>query len=201
MSQKLQTIPESLRLQAQQTAIAEGFANIKVEANGRDILLHGTVDIKQSVVALRDQLLAIPGVRVVRDNLTAINPAAEAAAQSRLFLQALAGINTADVAFEPGSINVTRGSDTALNQLAQLLGSHPDFRVRIEGHTDNTGPAAVNMRLSRERAQAVAKHLTTLGVSSKQLIAKGYGSSQPLSDNSSESGRARNRRIEISYVD
>ena len=79
--------------------------------------------------------------------------------------------------------------------------TYPETRLRIEGHTDNTGSEAANLRLSRERARAVASYLIARGISENRLIAKGYGSTQPIDDNSTDAGRGRNRRIEISYLD
>ncbi|MFT4729787.1 MAG: OOP family OmpA-OmpF porin, partial [Granulosicoccus sp.] len=117
------------------------------------------------------------------------------------FLISLALIGTDSVAFEPGSSSFATGSGAALLKLARLLTAFPSRRIRIEGHTDNTGPESVNLRLSRERAEAVASFLSSRGVADNRLIAKGYGSTQPIDDNFTDAGRARNRRIEISYLD
>ena len=80
------------------------------------------------------------------------------------------------------------------------MSAHPETRIRIEGHTDDTGPETVNLRISRERAQAVANYLANRGISDNRLIAKGYGSTQPIDNATTEAARSRNRRIEISYV-
>ncbi|NND91636.1 MAG: OmpA family protein [Granulosicoccus sp.] len=201
VAQQLKSIPESLQAEAQQLVSASGHEDLDVIANGRDLILVGTIDTRQSVAPLIDQLDLIDGVRIVRDDLTRIDVEQQAAQQTREFVQSLAGIETSAVAFQPGSNSFTAGSDVALKSIARLLTANPDRRIRIEGHTDDTGPAAVNLRLSQERAQAVASYLEGLGVASSQLIAKGYGSTQPIDDNRTEEGRARNRRIEISYVD
>ncbi len=201
VAQKLQSIPASLLAQTQELVKSSGFNDIEVRVDGRDIALHGTVSTEQSTVQLIDQLSSVVGVRLVRDQLTTIDPVATARQQTQSFLQALSRIDTSVVAFEAGSVQFTPGSDKALDQLAQLMNTNPDFRIRIEGHTDNTGRESVNLRVSRERAEAVARYLVGHNVSPDQLIAKGYGSTQPLADNTTDNGRARNRRIEISYVD
>ena len=201
LADNIQRIPDSLNQQAQHILQAADYPGVQVEVDGRDLLLTGTVPIERPVTPLLDNLAAITGVRQITDQLTVIDPVEIAEQQKRQFQQALTEIDIASVAFQPGSVSFASGSDKALNQLLTLLQGSDEFRIRIEGHTDDTGPATVNLRVSRERAEAVANYLQSRGVASSQLIAKGYGSTQPIADNSTESGRARNRRIEISYVD
>ncbi len=200
-AQKLRDIPQTLQQNAQQIVSESGLETVAVSANGRDLTLSGTVPIQQSVATLFAQLEQMEGVRLVRDELTVIDPVAQAAAQTQSFLQALARIDTASVTFQAGSASFTASSDTALDQIAGLMNAHPETRIRIEGHTDDTGPETVNLRISRQRAQAVANYLANRGISDNRLIAKGYGSTQPLDAATTEAARSRNRRIEISYVD
>jgi outer membrane protein OmpA-like peptidoglycan-associated protein len=201
MSQELQSIPDKLQQQAQQLITTAALEDVSVVADGRDLQLVGSIDKSQSLAPLLETLSALDGVRIVRDDLARIDSAETALQRTQDFLRTLAGIHTSAVAFQPGSNSFTSGSDIVLTQIAQLLKDNPDKRIRIEGHTDDTGPASVNLRLSQERAEAVARYLQERDVSPDQLIAKGYGSTQPIDDNQTESGRARNRRIEISYVD
>jgi len=201
VAQKIQSIPASLQQQAQQLVDDDKLQGVRVLADGRDLILDGPIPIDHSITRLLDRMSAIAGVRQVTDKLTVIDPVDIANRKKAQFQQALAKVDITSVAFQPGSISFTQGSDTALNQLLALLQTNTDYRIRIEGHTDDTGPATVNLRVSRERAQAVANYLQNGGVSANQLIAKGYGSTQPIADNTTEAGRARNRRIEISYVD
>ncbi len=201
LAQHLQSIPSQLQQNARQFVQNSGFSQLTVTANGRDINVSGAVEEQLSVGNLLAGIEQIEGVRKVTDNVTVIDLEADSLAQTQSFLTSLSLINTASVAFEPGSSSFTPSSDAALNQLARLMASNPNTRIRIEGHTDNTGPESVNLRLSRERAQAVANYLTAGGISDSRLIAKGYGSTQPIDDNFTDVGRARNRRIEISYLD
>jgi outer membrane protein OmpA-like peptidoglycan-associated protein len=177
-AQTLSSLPQALQQEASQFLATTDLTGISVTADGRDLVLDGSIDRKQPIAPLLDALQ-----------------------EKQAFIESLAGIDTALVAFQPGSNSFTPDSDAPLRQLAGLLRDNPDQRIRIEGHTDDTGPAGVNLRLSQERAEAVARYLQTQQVSQRQLIAKGYGSTQPIDDNSTEAGRARNRRIEISYVD
>lgn len=194
------SIPASLQQQAQSQVDTAQFPDVAVAAIGRDIELSGSILNTQSATELVDQIRRINGVRAVHDQLTVIDPVTEARLRTQQFVQMLALIDVDSVAFQPGSIAFTPESDAALAQLLALMEKHPQSRVRIEGHTDNTGPDAVNLRMSRDRAAAVANYLMARGIAANRLIVTGYGSTQPLASNDTDDGRSRNRRIEISPV-
>lgn len=194
------SIPATLEAQAAQLLDASVFPDVSVQSNGRNLELSGSVTVDQSPALLAQRLEQIPGVHRVIDKLSIIDPEMEAATRRNQFIQSLAGIDVSQVAFQPGSISFTPQSDAVLQQLLSLLQQHPDGRVRIEGHTDNTGPDAVNLRVSRDRAAAVANYLMARGIPADQIVVTGYGSTQPIADNSTEQGRTRNRRIEINPV-
>jgi outer membrane protein OmpA-like peptidoglycan-associated protein len=85
-----------------------------------------------------------------------------------------------------------------LDQVAAVLRRHPDWRLRIDGHTDDVGNESDNLNLSRQRAEAVRGALARrLGQDGGQLEAAGYGKSRPRESNATLSGRARNRRVEL----
>ena len=97
------------------------------------------------------------------------------------------------------AIKVTfdNGSREALTKFATSLKNSPDTDVTIYGHTDNTGTRAVNERISKERADAVANFLVGQGISRSRLTTEGLAFDQPVADNSTAEGRAQNRRVEI----
>lgn len=208
ISQLMEQIPGSLQTQArtilqsshQPLQNQTKFNDIHINAHGRDLHLTGTITVGQSPASLLDSLAEIEGVRTVRDDLVVVDPVEVEAQKNRRFSQTLQSIDTSSVAFRAGSVEFSSGTEPALQALSDLMLENPDQRIRIEGHTDNTGPDAVNMRLSQERASAVANYLVSRGIAPERLIVKGYGSSQPISSNDSEDGRSRNRRIEISHV-
>lgn len=84
-----------------------------------------------------------------------------------------------------------------LNLVADILKNNPELRFDIEGHTDNQGPAARNLALSQQRAEAVRGQLVSMGVAAARLSAKGLGGTVPIADNGTLEGRANNRRVEF----
>ncbi len=100
-----------------------------------------------------------------------------------------------DLTFAVGSADLMEA--TELESLAQLLRDHPEVHIEVGGHTDNTGAADANLKLSAERAAAVKMRLMELEVPAAQITARGYGLTQPLGDNGTEEGRAQNRRTEL----
>ena len=81
-----------------------------------------------------------------------------------------------------------------------IINDYPNSKFHIEGHTDSTGSAAINAKLSEARANAVRDYLIAKGFNADHLTAKGYGPSQPIDSNKTRSGRAMNRRVEIKLV-
>jgi len=79
----------------------------------------------------------------------------------------------------------------------KLLQQNADLKLRVEGHTDSQGNGAANQALSEKRAQAVVAWLTGKGISASRLTAKGFGATKPVADNSTDDGRAKNRRVEL----
>src|SRR6056297_1227407 len=102
-----------------------------------------------------------------------------------------------DILFDVDSAQVNPGLRSDLFTVAQNLQSYPDSAVQVVGHTDNTGSADYNQALSERRANAVADVLMNGGVSFGRIQTFGRGENQPVADNLTEAGKARNRRVEI----
>ena len=99
--------------------------------------------------------------------------------------------------FDTNSSALRATSQSDISKLAATLQKYPDTNVLVEGHTDNTGTDAINQPLSEQRAQSVASALTAQSVSSSRISTKGYGSTQPVADNTTAEGRQANRRVEV----
>lgn len=91
-------------------------------------------------------------------------------------------------------------SQVELNNIVRLLTENPTLRIRINGHTDNVGQAADNLKLSNDRAKAVIEYLTSHGIDKGRLSAQGFGATQPVATNDTEEGRAQNRRTELKII-
>jgi len=199
--ERLSAIPDALEREARARLAATGAAGVSVTVDGRDVTLGGELDIGADRRALVESVQRVDGVRVVVDTLAVVDPVARAAAVRAAFRGALARVDLASVSFEPGSASIAPASEAALAEIARLMLELPEHRVRVSGHTDSRGRAEVNLALSRERAAAVAADLAARGVDRARVIAQGYGATQPIADNQTETGRARNRRIEIVDID
>lgn len=100
-----------------------------------------------------------------------------------------------DVSFETGSARINPQMRPVLDEIGRNMDNN--IRVTVVGHTDSTGSDAVNDPLSLDRAESVRDYLSTHGVSARQITVSGRGSREPVATNSSDVGRAQNRRVEI----
>ncbi len=105
---------------------------------------------------------------------------------------AIYGIN-----FDTGKATLQAGSDQVLGEIVKLMKEHADWRFEVQGHTDNVGAKPANLTLSDQRARTVAAWLAKNGVEPARLSARGYGDAKPVSDNTNDEGRAKNRRVEL----
>ncbi|HTL80299.1 MAG TPA: DUF5723 family protein [Bacteroidia bacterium] len=103
--------------------------------------------------------------------------------------------------FETGKDIIRPSSDSALDALAGLLIKHPEWGLKISGHTDNVGQPAANLLLSKKRASAVKSYLISKGVPANHLRTEWYGQTQPIAPNTTPEGRQKNRRVEMLIVD
>ena len=104
------------------------------------------------------------------------------------------------VKFATGSAKIVKSKDSeeVLGAVLEVLKAHPEItKVRVEGHTDNRGSAALNRKLSADRAAAVVKWLTAHGIAASRLSSAGFGPDRPIDTNTTEEGRKANRRVEF----
>jgi len=99
--------------------------------------------------------------------------------------------------FDSDQATLRPDAQPTLAEVQKLLTGSPDLRLAVQGHTDNTSTPAHNQQLSEARAQAVVAALAAQGITGGRLQAAGFGQTKPLADNATETGRARNRRVEL----
>lgn len=107
-------------------------------------------------------------------------------------------VATHGILFDVGSATIRPESTPTLEKIGEMLKKHPELKLEIDGHTDNTGNAAANQKLSEARAAAVKTYLmTSYKVDAARLAAKGFGASKPIASNDTPEGRQQNRRVEL----
>ena len=104
------------------------------------------------------------------------------------------------VNFEPKSFDLTQASKQILGEAVVVIKANPQLQIEVQAHTDYKGSGEANLKLSEQRAQSVKAYLVSQGVDESQLVAKGYGEDQPIADNKTEEGRAKNRRVELKVL-
>lgn len=105
-----------------------------------------------------------------------------------------------NVTFAVDSTTIASNFNPVLADVAKVLNRYEKTTLMIEGHTDSTGNASYNQRLSENRAFSVRNHLISNGVDQRRVTTIGYGESMPIADNNSEAGRQLNRRVELRIV-
>jgi outer membrane protein OmpA-like peptidoglycan-associated protein len=101
------------------------------------------------------------------------------------------------IEFAVNSAELSASSKTNLNDLARVLNKYEDTNILIEGHTDSTGDHDYNVALSEKRAASVSNYLKSLNVVGTRITNVGYGPDQPIAENTTTSGRQKNRRVEV----
>lgn len=99
--------------------------------------------------------------------------------------------------FETGSTKLSAESREQIKNLAEILMAYPNVNLKVGGYTDNTGDAALNLKLSKDRAEAVKRAIESEGIQAERLQAEGYGKQYPVDTNETQQGRAHNRRIAV----
>ena len=134
--------------------------------------------------------LAKGGVELYAQNASDMSPIEKSIAETGKFV-------TNNILFETGKATLKPESMAEIQKVAEYMKKNPTARFEVQGHTDSQGSDTVNDPLSQQRAEAVVKALEGLGVDGFNLKAVGKGSHEPIADNSTDAGRAKNRRVEF----
>lgn len=106
-------------------------------------------------------------------------------------------VNMGDILFDTGKSTLKKDAEYAIVKISAILSVFPKLNARIEGFTDDVGKEDFNMKLSAERARSVADFLVSQGVAAERITHAGYGPSNPVGDNATKEGKAKNRRVEL----
>jgi outer membrane protein OmpA-like peptidoglycan-associated protein len=164
--------------------LASQYATLFCKAGGKSIWLG--IDAASDVA--ESYTLTIVEIEEMKQDITA-NDMLEALKKD--------GFIALDILFETGKSAIQKESLPIVDQIYELLNTDPSLKISIERHTDNVGDAASNKKLSNDRAKSVMDALVAKGVNKTRLSSVGWGQEKPVSDNRTEEGRAKNRRVEI----
>lgn len=103
--------------------------------------------------------------------------------------------------FETGKANLQPEAYKVVDELAEYLKRKEDEKIEVGGHTDNVGKAEANMILSANRANTVRAYLLNKGIAPERVVAKGYGMTVPIAENTTAEGRGLNRRTEVKIIE
>ena len=154
----------------------------------------GTEFWEEHIDYITNVRLANGGVELYQQNATNLSEAARAVEQA---IAQTGGFVTNNILFDTGKSTIKPESDAELDRIAEYMKANPTVRFEVQGHTDSQGSDAVNDPLSQQRAEAVVKALEAKGVDGFNLHAVGKGSHVPIASNSTDEGRAKNRRVEF----
>lgn len=159
--------PERFKFWANGDYKYKGFTNVLLCAGAKELYERETTNLSEAAKAVE-----------------------QAIAQTGKFV-------TNNILFDTGKATIKPESDAELDRIAEYMKANPTVRFEVQGHTDSQGSDKVNDPLSQERAEAVVKALEAKGVDGFNLRAVGKGSHEPVADNSTDAGRAQNRRVEF----
>jgi outer membrane protein OmpA-like peptidoglycan-associated protein len=137
----------------------------------------------------------VPAIAIVKPDTLPSNPTAEVGKLKHepLIVEKI----TLHFQFDYNSVDLDDETEDFIKQLSETLQEDKELKVKITGHTDNKGPAKFNEKLSLKRAETVKSFLLKNGISIERQNAEGKGMSAPITENETETGRRKNRRVEI----
>ena len=186
-------IEQELGATAAEAVSQENLFWASVTPSGQQIVLTGAAPDYNSKKRAGEIAANVAGVTAVDNQIVIIGEAGTCQSEFNDFLA------KERVTFKKGKAELTDSSYPLLTLLASVA-RNCNTRLEIASHTDAEGDAAINMKLSQRRADAVRKYLVQSGVAAEQLEATGYGETQPIADNDTDEGRRANRRVEFRVI-
>jgi OOP family OmpA-OmpF porin len=192
--------PESGKTEPSYLQIVKNYANAIIKIGGTKVYEDNGLGcyelnkngkeykIKVSCTNNSDILLYVVEMEAMKQEITA-NEMLEALNKE--------GFITLNILFETGKSTIQKESLPIIDQIYDLMKLDATLKISIEGHTDNTGDAASNKKLSIDRAKSVMDALIAKGIDKTRLSSTGWGQEKPVADNRSDEGKKKNRRVEI----
>lgn len=179
----------------------EGFDG-NIEVSGRDVTINGVVTSEDLKLKIEQSIGSEYGVRKVFNNLKVEIPVAVPDEKLVEIQETLNKIIEFDnIEFQSNTAIILPNSSIIIDETARILKENPEISIEIGGHADSKGNEDYNIGLSQRRAEAVLSQLVYRDIPRSRLTAKGYGSSQSISDNSTKEGQQKNRRVEFKIME
>ena len=179
------------RLSSERSALAAETTRLETEKGQLESSMASLREERAALIAEREQLAA-EKQRLSERLKGALDQVANTQESARGMI-----VNLPDILFDTNEATLKPDAKFTLAKLAGILLIMPELNLRSEGHTDSTGSAEYNQRLSERRATSVDEFLAEQGIASGRMTAAGYGQDRPIADNATKQGRAKNRRVEI----
>lgn len=174
------------------------YPDVELEMSDQGMVLSGNVANRDQAAQLIQQArIAMRSQYKITNQLTT---GRRLSSTQRKVAEALSSLDLPSIQFASGKSQVSNVSFDDLNRVVATLKQNTGARIEIAGHTDSVGQAALNLALSQRRANSVRNYLMQQGIASSRLIGKGYGHTQPIADNTTAEGRAKNRRIKFNVI-
>ena len=186
-------IEQHLGAEAASAVAAQDLYWSSVEPSGQRMVLTGAAPDHAAKMAAEHAAASIWGVSAVDNQIEILGEGASCQSELDTYLA------KEKITFKSGRADLSDASYPVLGMLASIA-RNCEMRLEIAAHTDAKGDAAINMKLSQRRADAVRKALVGNGVGAEQLVAKGYGETQPIASNNEADGRRMNRRVEFRVI-
>jgi OmpA-OmpF porin, OOP family len=173
------------------------FERLPKEGDGGETTLKVTTGGKDVWVKVEPDIWSAP-TQSYKLTIVEVEAMAQVVSANAL-LQALNkdGFIALYINFDTNKSELKADGDATVKEIVAMMKSAPDLKLSIEGHTDNVGTPAANLKLSEARATAVMDAVVRAGIDKARLSAKGLGQTTPIADNRSDEGRAKNRRVEL----
>ena len=194
--QTLKTLTPYLQINPYKGLLAKALEYEKLLDSG-NIQTNLTMTLDEAVALIESFDQQLTRINEQKKELEAIEGAQVETVTDANDLQAIKVTFDNGILFATNSSQLSASSRDALTKFATSLKNSPETDITIYGHTDNTGTRTVNERISKERAEAVANFLVGNGIARNRITTEGLAFDQPVADNSTAEGRAKNRRVEV----
>lgn len=173
----------------------DGIPDVRDKAPGTDETVRNNIDTKETYNGFEDED-GVPDTKPVVEQPKPEEP--KPVLRDRISMEQ--DFSLKGVQFEIGSANLTTEARNILQEVVEAMKANPNVKVEIQGHTDNTGGAAMNKKLSEDRAASVKTYMVNNGIAADRMTTSGFGYDKPIATNDTVEGRTENRRIEFHIV-